>query len=151
MRKASLVLLALAAVSVALLATTAQAKTKSAKVSTVTLSGWSAGADEDNLLQQVVNAFEASHPSIKVNYSVINGDYTTAMTARFAAHNPPDVFYVDSSVASTWASQGVLQPLDSFIKSTKYNTKAFFPSLLYTLKDGGKTYGIPKDWSPLAM
>jgi len=82
---------------------------------------------------------------------VINGSYTDAMTARFAAHNPPDVFYVDSSLAATWAQQGVLQPLDSYIKSSKYNTKAFFPSLLNTFKVGGKIYGFPKDWSPLAM
>jgi multiple sugar transport system substrate-binding protein len=149
MRKASALLLALLAV--AALAASAQAKHRSAKVSTITLSGWSAGADEDNLLQQVVNTFEKSHPSIKVNYSVINGDYTTAMTARFAAHNPPDVFYVDSSLASTWAKQGVLEPLNEFIKSTKYNTKAFYPSLLNAFKVGGLTYGFPKDWSPLAM
>ena len=56
-------------------------------MTTISLSGWSAGADEDDLLQQVVTTFEQSHPSIKVNYSVINGDYTTAMTARFAARN----------------------------------------------------------------
>jgi len=152
MRKGSVLLLALVAVAVALLATTAQARTKKAAVSgTVTLAGWSAGADEDNLLQQVVNTFMKTHPTIKVNYSVINGDYTTAMTARFAARTPPDVFYVDSSLASTWAGQGVLQPLDSYIKSTHYNTKAFFPSLLNTFKVGGKIYGFPKDWSPLAM
>jgi multiple sugar transport system substrate-binding protein len=151
MRKGSVLLLALVAVAVAILATTAQAKPKQAKVTTISLAGWSAGADEDNLLQQVVNTFEKSHPAIKVDYSVINGDYTTAMTARFAARTPPDVFYVDSSLASTWASQGVLQPLDSYIKSSKYNTKAFFPSLLNTFKVGGKIYGFPKDWSPLAM
>jgi multiple sugar transport system substrate-binding protein len=151
MRKGSLLLLALAAVTVAVLAATAQAKTKTAKVTTVTLSGWSSGADEDNLLQQVVNTFMQTHPSIKVNYSVINGDYSTAMTARFAAHNPPDVFYVDSSLASTWAKQGVLQSLNSYVKSSKYNTKAFFPSLLDTFKVGGQIYGFPKDWSPLAM
>jgi len=152
MRKGSVLLLALVAVAVALLATTAQAKTKQAAVSgTVTLSGWSSGADEDNLLQQVVDKFMATHPSIKVDYTVINGSYTDAMTARFAAHNPPDVFYVDSSLAATWAQQGVLQPLDSYIKSSKYNTKAFFPSLLNTFKVGGKIYGFPKDWSPLAM
>src|SRR5689334_19652590 len=148
MRRGIAALLALMLVGAVLVATSAQARTKT---TTVTLSGWSSGPDEDALLQQVVKVFEKTHPSIKVNYSIINGDYPTAMTARFAAHNPPDVFYVDSSLASTWAKQGVLQPLDSFIKSTKYNTKAFFPSLLYTLKDGGKTYGIPKDWSPLAM
>jgi exonuclease III len=30
------------------------------------------------------------------------------MTSRFAAHNPPDVFYVDSSLAPDWIDQGVL-------------------------------------------
>src|SRR5205085_9789978 len=140
MRKGSVLVLALAAVAVALLATTAQAKSKGVKATTVTLSGWSAGADEDNLLQQVVNTFMKSHPSIKVDYSVINGDYGSAMTARFAAHNPPDVFYVDSSVMSTWAKQGVVQPLDSYIKSSKYDTSKFFPSLLNAFKVGGKTY-----------
>src|ERR1700747_2242867 len=127
MRRVSALLLVLAAV-IAVVANAAQAKPKGAQVSgTVTLSGWSSGPDEDALLQQVVNTFEKTHPSIKVDYSIINGDYPTAMTARFAAHNPPDVFYVDSSLASTWAQQGVLQPLNSFIKSSKYNTKAFYP------------------------
>jgi multiple sugar transport system substrate-binding protein len=151
MRRVSALLLVLAAV-IAVVATAAQAKPKAAKVSgTVTLSGWSSGPDEDALLQQVVNTFEKTHPSIKVDYSVINGSYSDAMTARFAAHNPPDVFYVDSSLASTWAQQGVLQPLNSFIKSSKYNTKAFYPSLLNAFKIGKQTYGFPKDWSPLAM
>jgi multiple sugar transport system substrate-binding protein len=118
---------------------------------TVTLSGWSSGPDEDALLQQVIATFEKTHPTIKVDYSVINGDYGQAMTARFAAHNPPDVFYVDSSLAPTWAAQGVLQPLGSYIKSSKYNTAAFYPGLLNAFKVGKQIYGFPKDWSPLAM
>src|SRR5689334_16111651 len=148
MRRGLGVLLGLA-VAVVLLAASSQAGTRTVKASTVTLSGWSSGADEDALLQQVIAKFESTHPSIKVDYSVINGDYTTAMTARFAAHNPPDVFYVDSSLAPTWANQGVLQPLNSFIKSSKYNTKAFFPGLLNAFKFGNQVYGFPKDWSPL--
>ena len=71
------------------------------------------------------------------------------MTARFAAHNPPDVFYVDSSVVGGWAKQGVLQPLNSYIK-TQFNTKAFYPKLLNAFKEGQEIYGFPKDWSPLA-
>jgi multiple sugar transport system substrate-binding protein len=147
----SVALFAAAVAAVALVATSAQARTRTAAATTVTLSGWSSGPDEDALLQQVVAAFEQSHPTIKVDYSVINGDYATAMTARFAAHNPPDVFYVDSSFTNLWASQGVLQPLDSYISSTHYNTKAFYPNLLNAFKLNGKTYGFPKDWSPLAM
>ncbi|HZT16434.1 MAG TPA: extracellular solute-binding protein [Gaiellaceae bacterium] len=149
MRRVSavLVLFALASI-VAVVVATAQAGTKA---TTVTLAGWSAGADEDKLLQQIVNTFEKTHPSIKVNYSVINGDYSTAMTARFAAHNPPDVFYVDSSLAPTWASQGVLQPLNSYIKASKFDVSKFYPSLLNAFKQGNTIYGFPKDWSPLAM
>ena len=142
-------LLVLAAVCA--IVATAQAGTRTAKAVTVSLSGWSSGPDEDALLQQVVNEFQKTHPNIKVNYSVINGDYSTAMTARFAAHNPPDVFYVDSSLLDTWAQQGVLQPLNNYIKASKYNVNVFFPSLLAAFKVGGTVYGFPKDWSPLAM
>ena len=93
----------------------------------MTLSGWSAGKTEDDLLQSVVDDFNSTHPNIHVDYSVINGDYATAMTARFAAHNPPDVFYVDSSIAPTWIKQGVVQPLNAYIKKSKYDTSKFYP------------------------
>jgi len=148
MRRVAAILVVAALALVAVIVATAQAGTKT---TTVTLAGWSAGADEDQLLQSIVNTFEKTHPGIKVDYSVINGDYTTAMTARFAAHNPPDVFYVDSSLASTWASQGVLQPLNSYIKSSKFDTSKFYPSLLGAFTVGKSIYGFPKDWSPLAM
>jgi multiple sugar transport system substrate-binding protein len=150
MRKPLLVCLALAAV-VALVATAAQAGTHKAKVTEVTLAGWSSGPDEDQLLNQVIAKFNATHPTIHATFSVINGDYSTAMTARFAAHNPPDVFYVDSSVAPGWAAQGVLEPLNSYIKKSKYDTSKFYPNLLKAFTIGGKIYGFPKDWSPLAM
>jgi multiple sugar transport system substrate-binding protein len=150
MRKRLGVILGLV-IAVVLLAATAQAGTRGAKVTNVTLSGWSSGPDEDALLQQVIAKFNATHPTIHADFAVINGDYGTAMTARFAAHNPPDVFYVDSSVAGAWERQGVLQPLNSYITSSKYDTSAFFPSLLGAFQSGKTIYGFPKDWSPLAM
>jgi multiple sugar transport system substrate-binding protein len=142
---------ALVVLTVVVVGLTAAAQARPKATVTVSLAGWSAGADEDNLLKQVVVSFEKSHPGIKVDYSVINGDYPTAMTTRFAAHNPPDVFYVDSSLAPTWATQGVLEPLNSYIKASKYDTSKFFPGLLNAFKSGGSIYGFPKDWSPLAM
>jgi len=150
MRKRLGVVLGLLA-AVALLAATAQAGSHRAKVTNVTLSGWSSGPDEDTLLNQVIDKFNSTHPTIHATFAVINGDYGTAMTARFAAHNPPDVFYVDSSVAGAWEQQGVLEPLNTYIKASKYDTSAFFPSLLGAFKSGSTIYGFPKDWSPLAM
>lgn len=150
MRRGIAALAALVALVVVVgVATAAQAKSRSTV--TVSLAGWSAGADEDNLLKQVVASFMKSHPGIKVDYAVVNGDYTTALTARFAAHNPPDVFYVDSSVAPSWEKQGVLEPLNSYIAKSKVDTRKFYPGLLNAFKVGKTIYGFPKDWSPLAM
>jgi multiple sugar transport system substrate-binding protein len=142
---------ALVALTVVVVGLTAAAQARPKATVTVSLAGWSAGADEDNLLKQVVASFEKSHLGIKVDYSVINGDYATAMTTRFAAHNPPDVFYVDSSLAPTWSQQGVLEPLNSYITASKYDTSKFYPGLLNAFKTGKTIYGFPKDWSPLAM
>jgi multiple sugar transport system substrate-binding protein len=148
---ASVALLSLALFTLVIVASTAQAKSERTQATTVTLSGWSAGKTEDDLLQQIVNDFTNTHPNIHVDYSVINGDYATAMTARFAAHNPPDVFYIDSSIAPTWIKQGVVQPLNAFIKKSKYDTSKFYPGLLSAFKVGKTYYGFPKDWSPLAV
>ena len=136
-----------------MIAASAQAGHKTQKVTNVTFAGWSSGPDEDALDTQMANAFNNSvgaKEGIHVTWQVINGDYTQAMTARFAAHNTPDVFYVDSSVIGSWIHQGVIQPLNGMIKQTHFNTKPFYPKLLGAFEKGKTVYGFPKDWSPLA-
>jgi multiple sugar transport system substrate-binding protein len=133
-----------------LVAASAQAGHKTQKVVNVSFAGWSSGPDEDALDQQMANAFNRTHKGIHVTWTVINGNYTQAMTARFAAHNAPDVFYVDSSVIGSWVKQGVIAPLNTLVKKTHFKTKPFYPKLLSAFKHGKKIYGFPKDWSPLA-
>ncbi len=126
------------------------AAVKAQAVTTVTLSGWSVGTTEEALLNQVVAAFEKANPNIKVKYDAIP-NYDQAMLAKFSARKPPDVFYLNSEKAPTWISQGLIQSLDSYIKKDKLSTKPYYPSLLNAFKYKGKTYGFPKDWSPLGM
>ena len=90
-------------------------------------SGWSAGKTEDDLFQQVVDKFNSTHPAIHVDYSIINGDYTTAMTARFAAQIRRTSSTLTPSSLPTWAKQGVLQPLNSYMKGSKFDTSKFYP------------------------
>jgi multiple sugar transport system substrate-binding protein len=153
MTKRLAVILGLVILAVVLAATSAQAGHKTVKVTNVTFAGWSSGPDEDALDQQMANKFNSTvgaKEGIHVTWTVINGDYTQAMTARFAAQNAPDVFYVDSSVIGAWIKQGVIQPLNSYVKSSHFNTKAFYPKLLGAFTKGKTIYGFPKDWSPLA-
>ena len=148
---------ALAAFATAVLAGGAQAHVAgptgkaAAKKTTITLSGWASSAAETDALKATIRAFERANPSFSVNYAPINGDYPAAMLAKFSARKPPDVFYVDSNVAPDWMSQGVLAPLDSLIKKNHFNIKPFFPRLVSAFRYKGHIYGLPKDWSPLAM
>jgi len=125
-------------------------KQMAAPSGTVTLAGWSVSTVESALLKQVIKGFERKYPRIKVDYSAL-GDYDRAMLAKFSARQPPDVFYVDSNRAPTWIRQGVLEPLDSYVKKAKFPVSPFYSKLMDAFRVKGKIYGFPKDWSPLGM
>lgn len=116
----------------------------------IVLAHWASSPVETALLKQVIQSFEKKYPRIHVTRRALD-PYPASMLAQFAARKPPDVFYVDSNVAPDWIKQGVLQDLTPYIKQYKFRTKPFYPRLLAAFRSGGKTYGFPKDWSPLAM
>jgi multiple sugar transport system substrate-binding protein len=156
MRKRLIVLAGMIALASAILAAGAQSRVLLdsphgfTASGTVTLSGWSVGKAEEDLVKEVIAAFERRYPNINVSYDAIP-NYDQAMLAKFSARQPPDVFYLNSEKAPTWISQGLIAPLDSYIKRSKFKTKPFYPRLLNAFKVKGKIYGFPKDWSPLGM
>ena len=94
----------------------AKAPAAKAPSGTVTLQGWQVSPAEATKLTKVVKAFEKSHPKIKVNYSGINGDYQTTMLAKFAARQPAGRLLRRLETSPDWARQGVLQPLNAYVK-----------------------------------
>jgi multiple sugar transport system substrate-binding protein len=130
--------------------TTGPHRAKATKTTTITLAHWSSSPVELKGVRATIQAFERRYPSIKVNE--INLDpYAEGMLARFAARKPPDIFYVDSNVFPDWVSQGVLEPISDDMAKAHMSTKPFYPRLLNAFRYKGKLYGLPKDWSPLAM
>jgi multiple sugar transport system substrate-binding protein len=119
---------------------------------TVVFSGWQASPEEGAALNKALAGFKAKFPKITVTYSPISGDYPSAMAAKFSAHQPPDVFYVDSAVAPDWISQGLLAPLDDWIAQRGFDTSQFYEGYLNAFKGtDGKTYGFPKDGNTIGM
>lgn len=126
----------------------AKQKPAAAKVAsgTVVLTGWSVGKVEEELLLEVIAAFERAYPRIKVKYDAIP-NYDQSMLAKFSARKPPDVFYLNSEKSADWINQGVIEPLPAGT-----STKGFFPRLVQPFRGSDKKlYGLPKDWSPLGM
>jgi multiple sugar transport system substrate-binding protein len=117
---------------------------------TITLAHWNSSAVELSALRKTIAAFQKANPAIKVNEISLD-PYPEGMLARFAARKPPDIFYVDSSVFPDWVSQGVLEPIGDDLAKAKWSINKFYPRLVAAFRYKGQLYGLPKDWSPLAM
>ncbi len=116
---------------------------------TVTLSGWS-NLNEKQLLQQVLHDFEVKNPKIKVKYEVIADQYMDVLKTRLIGDTAADVFYLDALEAPALMSPDILEPLDNYI-TPKFDIKDFEPILLNAFQQNGKIYGLPKDFSTLAL
>jgi multiple sugar transport system substrate-binding protein len=117
---------------------------------TLKLSGWGASPTELSLLRQVLQEFEQAHPDIKVRYEVINDQYMDVIKTRLIGDAAPDVFYLDVLEAPFFISQTVLEPLDRYL-TPEFDLDDFEPTLLDAFKAEGRIYGLPKDYSTLAL
>ena len=116
------------------------------------LSGWQASPEEGELLEEMFSGFEGACPDVTIDYQPVAGDYPQQMLANFSAATPPDVFYVDSSVAPEWIEEGFLLPLDDYISESGMDTSQFYPGYLDAFRGpDGQIYGLPKDASTLAL
>ncbi|MGL5874941.1 MAG: ABC transporter substrate-binding protein [Xenococcaceae cyanobacterium] len=116
----------------------------------MTLSGWQSSPTEKQLIEKVIKNFEAKYPNIKVKFEVIVDRYMDAIKTRLIGDTAPDVFYLDSSEAPLLISYDVLESLDKYINAN-FDLNDFETSLTSAFKYKGKIYGIPKDFSTLAL
>ncbi|HEY9672169.1 MAG TPA: ABC transporter substrate-binding protein [Waterburya sp.] len=117
---------------------------------TVTLSGWQSNPTEKQLLAQVLHQFEIQHPQIKVKHETINDQYMDVIKTRLIGDAAPDVFYLDSFEAPLLMKYGVLEPLNSYI-TPQFEIGDFEAAMLQAFQLDGQTYGLPKDFSTLAL
>lgn len=119
---------------------------------TVTLDGWASTPSEPNDLKKVISKFEHKNPSIHVQYNVINGPFETQMKAAFAAGRGPDVLYADEGWAQDFERTHAFQSLNKFINKDKsFHFSDLYPGIVKGFTINKKVYGIPKDYSTLAL
>ena len=135
-------------VAVAMLATAGAPPSRAAEPVQITY--WypvDLGGGLANLMQSLVDQFNASHPDVHVTASYTgNYDLTLAkIQAATLAGNLPDVGAVVNDHTQVLAPAGTLEDLDGFVRKAggKMYLARFFPSLLLNSYSGGKLYSLP--------
>jgi multiple sugar transport system substrate-binding protein len=113
----------------------------------VQLSLWANLPSEQAALKDAMAAFH-QETGITVRAQVITDKYMDVMRSRFAARKPPDVFYLDSHEAPAFIRAGVLEPWDEAAQQPEDFPAQFLDA--FRAADG-RLYGLPKDFSTLAL
>ena len=118
---------------------------------TVRLTGWTSSPVEQELFEEVLADFQAATPNVTLEYEPITGDYFTKLQTDIAAGTVADVFYLNDLEAPDLMAAGQLLELDPFMAEAGVSPEDFYPALIAPFQWQGKTYGLPKDFSTLAM
>ena len=116
------------------------------------MTGWVSSPAEDDLVRAVVRDFEQRFPDLSVRYDPIQANYIDKIQLMLGTGTAPDVFMLDAFWAPALVAYDTLLPLDEFIASDPdFDIDDFEPALLDAFRRDGKLYGLPKDYSTLAL
>ncbi|MCZ7570010.1 MAG: sugar ABC transporter substrate-binding protein [Ardenticatenaceae bacterium] len=117
----------------------------------VTIEYWiPAGQGREPAVAEVVKAFEATHPTIKVNVTAIPfGEFANALQVGLASDNPPDAAFAGGPDIPFLAYNGALRPVDDLL--TAEDRADFNPDLIDMVSLDGVAYGMPFANSGVAM
>ena len=118
----------------------------------IRLSGWVSSPFESDAMQEVVARFNARNPGGEVAYHPIQANYIEKIQLMLGTGTAPDVFMLDAFWAPSLINYDTLLPLDDFIAADPgFAISDFEPVLLDAFRRDGKLYGIPKDYSTVAL
>lgn len=103
-------------------------------------------ANEVAIEKKLIAKFEATHPNIKVNFTMYQWPAMDAtLEAGYASSSPPDVAYLVDMIYPKFAAAGTLQDLKPYISQATYQPEihAFLPAIWKLGQFRGTQYGIP--------
>lgn len=109
----------------------------------VTIDFWYTwGGDEGKVMKELIDEYNKSQDKVFVK-GLSQGDVQKQMTA-IVGKNPPDLAsHPDENKIASWASRGVMLPLDSYIKKDNYDFDDYIPTAKSAVQYKEKTYALP--------
>jgi multiple sugar transport system substrate-binding protein len=138
LRAAALVTIA---TTVGALAACSSSTASNSKTTDITFSYLWGGA-EAKALQKVIAEYNKSQTAVHVT-GVSSPDAQKQLTSMSASNGSFDVSDNFGNVVGSWASKGIIAPLDSYLKADGVKVSDFAPSSMTEMRYKGKVYAMP--------
>lgn len=100
---------------------------------------------ECGIMTSLINRFNAENPDIRVDVNVIAWPGYPQLTAQMAARDPPDLVTMHEGVISDYASKGLLEPVEPYLRAARISPASFTEASLVGVTIGERIYGLPWD------
>jgi multiple sugar transport system substrate-binding protein len=100
---------------------------------------------ECGIITTLTNAFNATDGKAVIDTNVIAWPGYPQLTAQMAAGDPPDLVSMHENVISDYASNGLLEPVEPYLKAAGLDAASFTRASQEGVTIGGRMYGLPWD------
>jgi len=100
---------------------------------------------ECGIITALVNRFNAENPDIHVDVNVVAWPGYPQLTAQVAARDPPDLVTMHEGVISDYASTGLVEPVDGYLRAAGITTDSFTEAARQSVSMYGHVYALPWD------
>ncbi len=114
----------------------------------VELTLWTTSRNTDEFTEEREAAFEESHPWIKLNFVVKEGDPGNEFYQAVAAGTAPDCILGSFTMMDKYISSGIVAPLNEYLDKWE-ETDQLDKTYLDMFKRDGNYYGIPNQVTPM--
>lgn len=115
--------------------------TKSEGPTEITFSYLWAGAEAE-AIEKIIANYNGSQEEVVVK-GISSPDFQKQLTSMSASQGTFDISDHFGNSVGSWATKGILKPLDDYIKSEDINVDDFIPAAMEQMTHDGKVYSLP--------
>ena len=100
---------------------------------------------ECGIITSIIDRFNAENPDVHIDVNVVAWPGYPQLTAQMAARDPPDLVTMHEGVISDYQSEGLLEPVDAYLKQAGISPDSFTDAARRGVTIGAHIYGLPID------
>ena len=100
---------------------------------------------ECGIITSLVNKFNTENPDVHVDVNVVAWPGYPQLTAQVAAKDPPDLVTMHAGVISDYAAEGLIEPVEPYLKRAGISPKDFTDATRLGVTIGNRIYALPWD------